>query len=165
MIEARREIQERMSTCGAAVRDLEKIRSAVGEAWSLWARLKSELTVRSAKDLPEAFRVLDLGLTHAVYLEAIHEYLEKGGRSRGSYLVLDKAGAKPCPELGDAWRFALNPRLSFVDRKVLEVSLDNKGGRSRNGWTSGRYRARTAGSRTSGRIFARAGSSARRSKR
>jgi succinate dehydrogenase/fumarate reductase flavoprotein subunit len=127
MIQARREIQERMSTCGAAVRDPEKIRSAVGEAWSLWARLKSELTVRSAKDLPEAFRVLDLGLTHAVYLEAIHEYLEKGGRSRGSYLVLDKAGAKPCPELGDAWRFALNPRLSFVDRKVLEVSLDKQG--------------------------------------
>ncbi len=127
IIRARREIQERMSTCGAAVRDPEKVRSAVREAWSLYARLKSEMTVRSAKDLPEAFRNLDLGLTHALYLEAIHEYLEQGGRSRGSYLVLDKAGGKPCPDLGDEWRFAMNPRPSFVDRKILEVSLDRRG--------------------------------------
>jgi succinate dehydrogenase/fumarate reductase flavoprotein subunit len=127
IIPARREIQERMSTCGAAVRDPEKVRSAVREAWSLYGRLKSKITVRSVKDLPEAFRILDLGLTHALYLEAINEYLERGGRSRGSYLVLDKAGAKPCPELGDEWRFALNPRPSFVDRKILEVSLDKRG--------------------------------------
>jgi len=127
IIRTRREIQERMSTCGAAVRDPEKVRSAVREAWSLYARLKSEMTVRSAKDLPEAFRNLDLGLTHALYLEAIHEYLERGGRSRGSYLVLDQVGGKPCPELGDEWRFAMNPRPSFVDRKILEVSLDRRG--------------------------------------
>jgi succinate dehydrogenase/fumarate reductase flavoprotein subunit len=125
--EARREIQERMSTCAAAVRDPEKVGPSVREAWALCGRLKSEMTVRSAKDLPEAFRVLDLGLSHALYLEAIREYLEKGGKSRGSYVVLDKAGAKPCPELGEGWRFALNPRLSFVDRKILELSLDNKG--------------------------------------
>jgi len=123
----RLEIQERMSTCGAAIRDPEKIRSAVGEAWSLYTGLQKELRVRSAKDLPDAFRNLDLGLTHALYLEAIHEYLSRGGKSRGSYLVLDRAGAKPCPELGEEWRFALNPRPSFVDHKILEVSLDSRG--------------------------------------
>jgi succinate dehydrogenase/fumarate reductase flavoprotein subunit len=123
----RLEIQERMSTCGAAIRDPEKIRSAVSEAWSLYARLQKELKVRSAKDLPDAFRNLDLGLTHALYLEAIHEYLSRGGKSRGSYLVLDRAGAKPCPELGEEWRFSLNPRPTFVDQKILEVSLDRRG--------------------------------------
>jgi succinate dehydrogenase/fumarate reductase flavoprotein subunit len=126
-VRARREIQKRMSTCGAAIRDPEKIGSAVREAWSLFSRLKSGLTVRSAKELPEAFRNLDLGLTHALYLEAIQEYLGRGGRSRGSYLVLDKAGAKPCPELGDEWRFTLNHRPSFVDQKILEISLDARG--------------------------------------
>jgi succinate dehydrogenase/fumarate reductase flavoprotein subunit len=127
VVRARREIQGRMSTCGAAIRDPEKIGPAVKEAWSLYSRLKSELTVRSAKDLPEAFGSLDLGLTHALYLEAIREYLERGGKSRGSYLVLDRAGAKPCPELGDEWRFALNHRPSFVDQKILEISLDKRG--------------------------------------
>jgi len=123
----RREIQERMTTCGAAIRDPEKVGPAVGEAWSLYARMRKELKVRSAKDLPAAFRNLDLALTHALYLEAINEYLSRGGKSRGSYLVLDPAGTKACPELGEEWRFALNPRPAFVDQKILEVSLDEQG--------------------------------------
>ncbi len=124
---ARQEIQERMSTCGAAVRNPEKVRQAVGEAWKLYDRLKSEAKVGSESDLPAALKNLDLCLTHALYLEAIDEYLNKGGRSRGSCLVLDKTGEKPCPELGDEWRFSLNPRPSFVDQKILEVSLDENG--------------------------------------
>ncbi len=123
----RQEIQERMSACGAAVRNPEKVRQAVGEAWDLYARLKSGSKVRSARDLPAALKNLDLCLTHALYLEAIDEYLNKGGRSRGSYLVMDKTGEKPCRELGDEWRFSLNPRPSFVDQKILEVSLDENG--------------------------------------
>jgi succinate dehydrogenase/fumarate reductase flavoprotein subunit len=123
----RQEIQERMSACGAAIRDPERVGQAVEEAWSLYSRLKSEIKVASIKDLPSAFKNLDLCLTHALYLEAINEYLSKGGRSRGSYLVLDKAGEKPCQELGDEWRYTLNPRPSFVDQKILEVSLTEKG--------------------------------------
>jgi len=122
-----KEIQERMSGCGAAIRDPERVRRAVEEAWALYARMRKELKVRSAKDLAAAFRNLDLGLTHALYLEAIHEYLSRGGRSRGSYLVLDPAGTKACPELGEEWRFSLNPRPAFVDQKILEVSLDERG--------------------------------------
>jgi hypothetical protein len=123
----RQEIQDRMSACGAAIRDPAKVGPAVVAAWSLYARLKSELRVPSAKDLQAAFRTMDLCLTHALYLEAIHEYLERGGRSRGSYLVLDKAGVKPCAELDEGWRFVLNPKPSFVDQKILEVSLDQRG--------------------------------------
>jgi len=122
-----REIQERMSACGAAIRDPEKVRLAVEEAWALHARMRKGLRVRSAKNLPAAFRNLDLGLTHALYLEAINEYLSRGGKSRGSYLVLDPAGTKACPELGEEWRFALNPRPAFVDQKILEISLDERG--------------------------------------
>ncbi len=124
---ARREIQERMSACGAAIRDPDSVGQAVAKAWTLYAQLKSKTRVRSAKDLPPAFKDLDLCLTHALYLEAISEYLNKGGRSRGSCLVLDKSGEKPCPELEDEWRFSLNSRPSFVDRKILEISLDENG--------------------------------------
>jgi succinate dehydrogenase/fumarate reductase flavoprotein subunit len=124
----RQEIQERMSACGAAVRDPEKVRQAVEEAWSLYSRLKSTTKVGSIEDLPAAFKNLDLCLTHALYLEAINEYLNKGGRSRGSYLVLDRTGEKPCPEMGNEWRYSLNPRPSFVNQKILEVFLTENGG-------------------------------------
>jgi len=123
----RLEIQERMSSCGAAIRDPEKIGPAVDAAWALYSKLKSELKVPLAKDLPAALKNLDLCLTHALYLEAICEYLRRGGKSRGSYLVLDKAGVKPCAELGEEWRFALNSRPAFVDQKILEVSLEGPG--------------------------------------
>lgn len=127
VFQLRREIQERMSAFGAAVREPEGVRRAVDEAWNLCGRMESEMGLPSARFLPEAFRNLDLGLTHALYLEAIREYLDKGGKSRGSYVVLDPGGARPCPGLGDAWRFSLNPSGSFVDQKILEVSLDENG--------------------------------------
>ncbi|TET74001.1 MAG: FAD-binding protein [Candidatus Aminicenantes bacterium] len=120
----RKEIQERMSACGAHIRDLNKVKEAVKQAWNLYSRLKGEIKVSSAKELPEAFRNLDLCLTHALYLEAIGEYLERGGKSRGSYLVRDPGGEKPCEELGNEWKFRLNQGDSFVDTRILEIYLD-----------------------------------------
>lgn len=121
---ARKEIQERMSSVAAQIRDLGKVKKAVSKAWTLYSRLKKEMKISSAKELPEAFSNLDLCLTHALYLEALGEYLERGGKSRGSYLVLDPQGEKPCPELGDEWRFSLNKKDAFVERKILEISVD-----------------------------------------
>ncbi len=125
--EARLEIQERMSACGAAIRDPDKVSQAAEAAWDQLRRLRSGTAVGSARRLPAAFKNLDLCLTQALYLEAIKEYLDKGGKSRGSYLVLDGGGVEPCPELGAKWRFSLNPPRAFVDRKILEISLDGQG--------------------------------------
>lgn len=127
MERTRQEIRERMSAFGAAIRNAEKVGKAVREAWALYERLNAEMKVRSAGELPAAFKNLDLCLTHALYLEAIKEYLEKGGKSRGSYVVLDAEGNAPCPGMDDAWRFFLNSPNSFVDRKILEISLDDRG--------------------------------------
>jgi len=120
----RSEIQERMSACGAHIRSSEKVKPAIKKAWQLYSRMKNELKVASAKELPAAFRNLDLCLTHALYLEAIAEYLHRGGKSRGSYLVMDSAGTKPCEQLGDEWKFSLNQADDFVNQKILEIWLD-----------------------------------------
>jgi len=68
---------------------------------------------------------LDLCLTYAMYLEAIGEYLEKGGKSRGSYLVLDEHGERPCGELNDEWKFSLNTENAYVNERILEIFLDD----------------------------------------
>jgi len=122
----RAEIQERMSACGACIRSLKEIQSEVAKAWKLYTKLKREMKIPSARLLPAAFKNLDLCLTHAVYLEAIKEYLKKGGKSRGSFLVLDPGGEKPCPQLEDDWRFSLEKPDSFVNQRILEVTLSNK---------------------------------------
>jgi len=120
----RKEIQERMSACGAHIRDPNKVKEAVKQAWNLYSRLKGEIKVPSAKELPAAFRNLNLCLTHALYLEAIGEYLDRGGKSRGSYLVRDPGGETPSEELGNEWKFRLNQGDSFVDTRILEIYSD-----------------------------------------
>jgi hypothetical protein len=85
--------------------------------------LDVELHYQKSLDDLFDFKILDLYLTHSLYLEAIREYLEKGGRSRGSFLVLDPGGTMPCESHGENWKFSLNPKDSFVDSKILEISL------------------------------------------
>jgi len=124
---ARSEIRERMSACGAHIRDPEKIKEAVAQAWNLFSRLKNGLKIPSEKNLPGAFKTLDLCLTHILYLEAVWEYIRKGGQSRGSYLMLNPEGDSPNKEFGGEWKFLLNQEGAFVNRKILEVSLDEGG--------------------------------------
>ncbi len=121
------EIRGRMSACGAVVRRPAEVRDARAEARGLWLRARREIGAATARDLPEAFGALDLALTHAVYLEAIGEYLDRGGRSRGSYLVPDPDGQTPHPLLGARWAFSLAGRGDFVDTHVLEVRVDARG--------------------------------------
>jgi succinate dehydrogenase/fumarate reductase flavoprotein subunit len=124
---ARNEIQERMSAYGAHIRDPKKIKEAIKEAWKLFRKMKAEMGIPYIKMIPQAFKNLDLCLTHILYLEAIGEYLEKEGQSRGSYLVLNPDGERPCMELGEEWKFLLNQEDSFVNKKILEISLVEEG--------------------------------------
>ena len=124
---SREKIQERMSACGAHIRSKEKINAAVEQAWALYEKLQAEMKIPSVKNLPAAFKNLDLCLTHVLYLETIKEYLEKDGKSRGSYLVLDENGEVHSENLGEEWKFSLNADESFVEKNILEISLDDKG--------------------------------------
>ena len=127
------EIRKRMSACGAAVRDPGMVRTERDRAWDLYRKARRELRVASAKRLPEGFKALDLALTHALYLEAIAECLDKGGKSRGSYLVTDRDGVKPDPRLEDRWAFSLASPDDLVSQNVLEIGLDARG-RVRKTW-------------------------------
>ncbi len=71
------ELQQRMSDFGGPVRDRKKVPEQISKAWVLWDRMNNDLKAVEATDLPAAIRALDLCLTHAVYLEAILEYLDK----------------------------------------------------------------------------------------
>jgi hypothetical protein len=120
----RERIQDRLSACGAHVRDPSKMKEVIARGWHHYEELLRGSKIPSPKELPGAFKNLDLCLTHVLYLEAIGEYLEKGGRSRGSFLVLDPEGLKPCDLLGENWKFSLNPPDSFVDTKICEICVD-----------------------------------------
>jgi len=127
------EIRARMSACGAAVRDPAAVRVERLLARELWLRARHEMRIASPRDLPGAFRAVDLALTHYVYLEAIGEYLDRGGKSRGSALVPDAGGRIPHPLLGGRWAFSLAEPGDAVGTNILEVRLD-AAGRVRKRW-------------------------------
>ncbi len=126
LINFREQIQQRTSACGAHIRNLKQIETESKKAWQLYNKMKDDMKIASVEKLPFALKNIDLCLTHALYLEAIREYLTKGGKSRGSFWVRDPSELEPNPKLGDTWRFALNPANSFVDQHILEIRLDEK---------------------------------------
>ncbi len=121
------QVQERMTRTAAHIREPASVRAASVEAWALHDSLEDTLRVTDPRSVGSAFWAADLTLTHAVYLEAIVAYLEAGGRSRGSALVLDPAGTLPCPTVEEAWRFSVNEEGTRVDREILEVWLGPEG--------------------------------------
>jgi len=121
------EVKKRMSACGAVVRRPAEAGAEKARARELWLRARREMRVPSARGLAHGFKAIDLALTHAVYLEAIDEYLARGGKSRGSYLVPDAAGDPPHPLLGERWAYALAGAGDFVSTHILEVRLDGRG--------------------------------------
>ncbi len=96
--------QDRMSRSAAHIREAGAARKALEDAYSQLSEFEST-GVLNPEEILEAMRNRHLVLAHTAYIEAIHTYLESGGGSRGSALVLDKTGLPVLEgQLGE-WRF------------------------------------------------------------
>ena len=117
------EIQERMSASAGIIRDRKDMKAAAVKAAELMEELPGRLKASSIQEIADSFRLLDLTITHYVYLEAIGIYLEKGGRSRGSFIVSDGLNISKT-SVEDT---LLSPEICLYDReiekKILEVKL------------------------------------------
>ncbi len=118
------EFQSRMTQFGAHIRDPKQIDSALTQAYDQCQRA-SEQRVAKRQDIPFAMQNRHLVLAHAAYLAAIRAYLERGGGSRGSYMVMDAQGEPVLESLGSTWCY----RLEVVDLRqwVLETQLGPDG--------------------------------------
>lgn len=84
-------LRERMDGAAGILREKGRARQAAEEGLAQFKAFGA-LGVSERKDLPALLRCRHLALAHAAYLEAVASYLEKGGGSRGSYIV-PKSGA------------------------------------------------------------------------
>jgi succinate dehydrogenase/fumarate reductase flavoprotein subunit len=124
-MECRSEIQRRMSRHGAQIRTASEIGRAISDAWHSLEEIEARGRIVHREELPGAFRTSELALTHAVYLEAIGEYVARDGKSRGSYLVRDPDGDQCCMTISDDWRYSLADQEAFVSRHILELEVDS----------------------------------------
>jgi len=124
---AQADIRRRMTRAGGILRESEHLRRAVAEARDLYRRVRNEgLRLEDASQYVEAITVEQMCLAHLGYLAAIATYLERGGGSRGSYLVIDRqSGREAHALLGDAFRSI--PENEALRGEILEVRYRGDG--------------------------------------
>lgn len=102
------EVGRRMSACGAAIRNQEQIRTALRYITEQLNTLSDTVTAARESELQWVFRLRDTLISQQVYLSAMLDYVNQGGKSRGSALYTDMTGTKPFAQLPDAFTFVLD---------------------------------------------------------
>ena len=125
VVEYRREFQRRMTGAGAHIRGRGAAEAALAEARRQAAAFP-EARIKSLKQLPYALRNRHLVTAHAAYLSAVLAYLEAGGGSRGSYLVMDPQGTEVHPKLEAEWRY--RPEAEEFRDRILVTRLAGREG-------------------------------------
>ncbi len=122
-------IQRIMSLYGGHIREYRACKSAAADAKDLYRQLRAgRVRVTNRSDLLQACKARHLALTCAAFLEAILEYLEQGGGSRGSFLVLKDDGAIIHPKLLDPETgkpLAFVPENELLRRTIAELEVES----------------------------------------
>ena len=133
VIQQRKRYQRLMTRAGAHIRGLNEVSEAVNTSLKELKAFDSETSANDRAYLADAFRNRDILITQYVYLSAIKEYIERGGKSRGSYLVRDDNGILPLPNLPELFRFKLDDLKSM--KKACSVTYDKDTMKVRYDWT------------------------------
>lgn len=104
------EATARMSRIGGAIRNPEGIREGILQIRKLLKAFSRVVRVHPSQggSLHRALRLRDILLCQELYLSAMADYREHGGKSRGSALYTDPQGEKPDPRLPETFRFCLD---------------------------------------------------------
>jgi succinate dehydrogenase/fumarate reductase flavoprotein subunit len=121
-----KEIQHRMSAFGGIIRNRSEIEVAVKQAKTQINLLQKNISASNINELADSFLLMDLCLTHYIYLEAIKAYIEDGGRSRGSFLVTDEKGHHPAGIKEQDWNYTVCRYDREIENHILEIRYLNK---------------------------------------
>ncbi|PLR76762.1 oxidoreductase [Bacillus sp. V3-13] len=119
--EIRAEIQTNMTLSGSHIRELNTVSQALEKAEALYQQYDENLEIRSREEVLGSIQNKMLLVTQIAYLSSIKKYLEEGGGSRGSYIVLDPEGEQIHPKLDENWK--IKNENSFLRDKIIETSF------------------------------------------
>ncbi|WP_251390232.1 FAD-binding protein [Mediterraneibacter agrestimuris] len=115
----------RMSRNAGAIRSREGIAGALSEVKQELEDLKSLVYIDSSKQLERVYRLRDMLIAQYVYLSAMADYMDSGGKSRGSALYLDPNGKKSSEQLPELFCFTLDDQSR--SNMIQEISyLDGR---------------------------------------
>lgn len=120
--EEKKKLGVRMSESGANIRSMEGVERALAENRQQQKEI-GQAGIRSVSELKRLYRLRDLLVSQQVYLEAIADYIRRGGASRGSYLIYDPRGNKPLDKLPDLFRFSLEDK--GFGNQIQEIAYED----------------------------------------
>lgn len=97
-----------MSRFGAAIRSKSGMEHLLLRVKERCALLKQQGRITSIRYLQHVFRLRDMLLCQQVYLEAMLNYLDHGGDSRGSALYTNPEGIRPYVQLPEEFTYQLD---------------------------------------------------------
>lgn len=115
---------KRMSHFGGPIRDREGILNVIKEIKSEFDNFNSIVKISSPLNLHKVYRLYDILISQYVYLMSMVDYIDNGGKSRGSALYTDKNGASYIEGLPNQFRFTLDD--GTMGDKVQEVQFTGK---------------------------------------
>jgi len=121
-----------MSQNGGIIRDLEKISDTIVELKNTIGNIQNTHKLKSIYELPFAFQNRDIFITQFVYLSAIKDYIENGGKSRGSYLIVEENGEIDVAAFGGKLKFTLDD--GNLSNRVQEIEY--RDGKTECSWRS-----------------------------
>jgi succinate dehydrogenase/fumarate reductase flavoprotein subunit len=101
-------IRKRMSEAASIIRSKSKIKEAIENSKKDLDELAENTKLISIEDLEFAFKNYDFLITQYVYLSAIGDYIEKEGKSRGSYIITNNKGNKPIEQLPKQYSYQVS---------------------------------------------------------
>ncbi|MBU5436793.1 FAD-binding protein [Tissierella sp. MSJ-40] len=125
LIEFQERLQKEMSKIGAFIRDKQKIEKGLIMLNKTFKEFTDLVYINDLKELPTVFRIYDMIITQIACLSSILEYINKGGDSRGSYLISDEDGLYEIRINDMVLKFSLEK--DFRD-KICETVIDENDG-------------------------------------
>jgi len=125
--QVRKEVQRRMTRHGAFIRSLDGVSGALAEAHAQYRNIcDRSIRVESKDELNLAFQNEHLCLTHIAFLETIRAYIERGGGSRGGYVIADPEGELRV-QTRRGTELPHRPENTQMRKEILETSMVGPG--------------------------------------
>ena len=119
----RARITDQMSMAGAAIRSKEKIDETLNAAKETLIRF-GEVATADKTELADALRLRDTLTSQIVYLSSMLDYIEKGGKSRGSSLYTSENGMAPTGLDGGIFAFELDENLAGDTVQTVKLNSE-----------------------------------------
>lgn len=115
------ELQKDMSKIGAFIRDKKDIADHIDKFKEKLKNLENDLYIESENQLNKVFKIYDMLISQITSLSSFKEYIDRGGDSRGSYLVVDEDGKEHISIDDIDFKFSLE---NDIRDKVCESVFD-----------------------------------------